>query len=79
MTVEFYVSVMFFEGWELEYTNAWTYHPFNGPNNVNGIFTDPALDFCRPISLRTCPPPRVKTSKVSGRHIMEAQATWAPA
>jgi hypothetical protein len=28
----FYVSVMLFEGWELEYTNAWTFHPFNGPN-----------------------------------------------
>ena len=44
----FYVSVMLFEGWELAYTNAWTYHPFNGPNNVNGIFTDPALDLLPP-------------------------------
>jgi len=44
----FYVSVMLFEGWELEFTNAWTYHPFNGPNNVNGVFTDPALDLLPP-------------------------------
>jgi hypothetical protein len=40
----FYVSVMLFEGWELQYTDAWTYHPFNGANNVNDIFTDPAQD-----------------------------------
>ncbi len=44
----FYVSVMLFEGWELEYTNAWTYHPFNGPNNVNGIFADAKLDLLPP-------------------------------
>ena len=43
-----YVSVMLFEGWELEYTDAWAYHPFNGPNNVNGVFTDPALDLLPP-------------------------------
>jgi hypothetical protein len=43
-----YVSVMLFEGWELEFTNAWTFHPFNGPNNVNGVFTDPALDLLPP-------------------------------
>ena len=44
----FYVSVMLFEGWELEYTNAWTFHPFNGPNNVNGVFADSALDLLPP-------------------------------
>lgn len=44
----FYVSVMLFEGWELEFTNAWTYHPFNGPNNVNEVFTDPSLDLLPP-------------------------------
>jgi hypothetical protein len=43
-----YVSIMLFEGWELQYTDAWAYHPFNGPNNVNGIFTDPALDLLPP-------------------------------
>src|ERR1700722_1551908 len=43
-----YVSVMLFEGWELEYTDAWAYHPFNGPNNVNGVFTDPAVDLVPP-------------------------------
>jgi hypothetical protein len=36
-----YVSVMLFEGWELLATDAWTYHPFRGPNNVNGIDADP--------------------------------------
>ena len=40
----FYVSIMLFEGWDFEYTDAWTYHPFNGPNNVNGIYDDPSLD-----------------------------------
>jgi len=44
----FYVSVMLFEGWEFEFTDAWTYHPFNGANNVNGVFTDPALDLLPP-------------------------------
>ena len=44
----FYVSIMLFEGWELEFTDAWAYHPFNGPNNVNGVFTDPALDLLPP-------------------------------
>ncbi|SRR6266480_3923219 len=32
-----YVSVMLFEGWELQFTDAWTYHPFNHANNINGI------------------------------------------
>jgi hypothetical protein len=40
----FYVSVMLFEGSELQFTDAWSYHPFNGPNNVNGIYSDEALD-----------------------------------
>jgi hypothetical protein len=37
-----YVSIMLFEGWELQFTDAWRYHPFHGPNNVNGIHADPA-------------------------------------
>jgi collagenase-like protein with putative collagen-binding domain len=39
-----YVSIMLFEGWELQFTDAWAYHPFNGANNVNGIFADSVLD-----------------------------------
>jgi hypothetical protein len=36
-----YVSIMLFEGWELQFTDAWKYHPFHGPNNVNGLDADP--------------------------------------
>jgi len=36
-----YVSVMLFEGWELQFTDAWKYHPFHGPNNVSGVDADP--------------------------------------
>ena len=36
-----YVSIMLFEGWELQYTDAWRFHPFNGPNNMNGIDPEP--------------------------------------
>jgi hypothetical protein len=36
-----YVSILLFEGWELQYTDAWRFHPFNGPNNVNGIDPEP--------------------------------------
>ena len=36
-----YVSIMLFEGWEIQFTDAWKYHPFHGPNNVNGIDADP--------------------------------------
>ena len=32
---------MLFEGWELQFTDAWKFHPFHGPNNVNGIDADP--------------------------------------
>lgn len=35
-----YVSVMLFEGWELQFTDAWEHHPFHAPNNVNGIEAD---------------------------------------
>lgn len=35
-----YVSVMLFDGWELQFSN-WTGHPFNRDNNVNGINGDP--------------------------------------
>jgi hypothetical protein len=36
-----YVSIMLFEGWELQFTDAWKYHPFHAPNNVEGIDADP--------------------------------------
>lgn len=35
-----YVSIMLFEGWEAQFTDAWTYHPFDLDNNVNGIDGD---------------------------------------
>jgi hypothetical protein len=36
-----YVAIMLFEGWELQFTDAWKCHPFHRPNNVNGIDPDP--------------------------------------
>lgn len=35
-----YVSVMLFEGWEIQFSDAWLNHPFHAPNNVNGIEGD---------------------------------------
>jgi len=35
-----YVSVMLFEGWEVEFLNAWACHPYNAANNINGIDAD---------------------------------------
>lgn len=35
-----YVSVMLFEGWEIQFTDAWKNHPFHAPNNVNGVEGD---------------------------------------
>ena len=35
-----YVSVMLFEGWEMQMTDAWNWHPFHGPNNVNEVEAD---------------------------------------
>jgi hypothetical protein len=32
-----YASVMLFEGWAAQRTDAWTYHPFRAGNNANGI------------------------------------------
>jgi uncharacterized protein DUF6298/collagenase-like protein with putative collagen-binding domain len=39
-----YVSIMLFEGWELQFTDAWTYHPFNRANNVNDVDADADAD-----------------------------------
>ena len=39
-----YVSIMLFVGWELQFTDAWTYHPFNASNNVNGVDGDADRD-----------------------------------
>jgi hypothetical protein len=36
-----YVSIMLFEGWELQFTDAWKYHPFHAPNNSSGLDADP--------------------------------------
>jgi len=35
-----YVSVMLFEGWEIQFLDAWNTHPFNATNNINGIDAD---------------------------------------
>jgi hypothetical protein len=35
-----YVSVMLFEGWEIQFLDAWNTHPFNAANNINGIDAD---------------------------------------
>jgi len=36
-----YVSIMLFEGHELENFTAWPFHPFEEGNNINGIDPDP--------------------------------------
>jgi hypothetical protein len=35
-----YASVMLFEGWEIQFSDAWKCHPYHLPNNVNGIEGD---------------------------------------
>lgn len=42
----FYVSVMLFEGWGLQWQGAWRWrsHPFHLPNNVNGVEGDANRD-----------------------------------
>lgn len=35
-----YVSVMLFEGWQHQFSDAWQAHPFHAPNNVNGVEAD---------------------------------------
>jgi hypothetical protein len=35
-----YVSVMLFEGWEVQFVDAWNTHPYNALNNVNNIDAD---------------------------------------
>jgi hypothetical protein len=35
-----YVSVMLFEGWEIQFSDAWLNHPFHAPNNVNAVEAD---------------------------------------
>ncbi len=35
-----YVSVMLFEGWELQFTDAWANHPFHRANNINAVEAD---------------------------------------
>jgi hypothetical protein len=35
-----YVSVMLFEGWEIQFTDAWRNHPFEAANNINGVQGD---------------------------------------
>jgi hypothetical protein len=35
-----YVAVMLFEGWQIQFSDAWQCHPFRGANNINGIEAD---------------------------------------
>lgn len=35
-----YVAVQLFEGWELQFTDAWLCHPFNRRNNLQGVDAD---------------------------------------
>ncbi|MBL8210834.1 MAG: hypothetical protein JNK87_08990 [Bryobacterales bacterium] len=35
-----YVSVMLFEGWEIQFSDGWKAHPFHAPNNSNGVEGD---------------------------------------
>lgn len=35
-----YAAIMFFEGWEMQFTEDWRYHPFHADNNVNGVEAD---------------------------------------
>jgi hypothetical protein len=35
-----YVSIMLFEGWAAQQTDAWQSHPFHAPNNVNEVDAD---------------------------------------
>jgi hypothetical protein len=36
----FYVSIMLFDGWAAQFSDAWTYHPFAPGNNSNGVEAD---------------------------------------
>jgi len=58
---EIYVSIMLFEGWGIQTSNApwcWDGHPFNKANNVNGIDGD-ADDDGRGIEIQTLADPAV--------------------
>jgi hypothetical protein len=35
-----YVSVMLFEGWEIQFTDGWSHHPFHKANNISGVEAD---------------------------------------
>ena len=35
-----YVSVMLFEGWAVQFLDAWKYHPYSAVNNINGVEAD---------------------------------------
>ena len=35
-----YASVMLFEGWEVEFLDAWACHPYNPANNINQVDAD---------------------------------------
>jgi hypothetical protein len=39
-----YVSIMLFEGWAVQFTDAWGFHPFNATNNINQIDADAGGD-----------------------------------
>jgi hypothetical protein len=67
-----YVSVMLFNGWELQFSN-WTGHPFNAENNINGIDGDPDKDG-RGTEIETWPLPAgvEKIEKAYVRKVIDA-------
>jgi Family of unknown function (DUF6298) len=58
----FYVSVMLFEGWHVQFLPngmAWRHHPFNPANNVNGVNGDVNGDG-RAVEIHTLTNPQVR-------------------
>ena len=64
-----YVSVMLFEGWEMQFVDAWTAHPYNPNNNINGVDADTNHDG-RALEYYTLSP----TSE--GRRVLELQKAY---
>jgi hypothetical protein len=65
-----YVSVMLFEGWEVQFTDAWTSHPFNAANNINQVDADTNHDG-RGLEYYTIQPDAM------GQRVLELQRAYA--
>lgn len=72
-----YVSVMLFEGWQLQFQKEWRWkgHPFSGPNNVNGIEGDANGDGSG-IESHTLAQPRV--TRIQEAYVRRVVDTLAP-